>query len=93
LTIPVALEFPQGYTGDIAGLIESYEPSAIARPFSDILKQYNNREPIHITGVGCERVCTGKLLGADTISNAGTKAYLFLICIIEHRKILATGIL
>jgi hypothetical protein len=64
LTIPIALEFPRGYTGDIAGLMGSYEPTAITRPFSNVLKQYNKRQSINITGVGCEGVCTGTLLGA-----------------------------
>jgi hypothetical protein len=64
LTIPIALQFPFGYTGYVAGAMASYDPSTITGPFSDILKQYNNRQLINITNVGCQGTCTGKLLGA-----------------------------
>jgi hypothetical protein len=64
LTIPIALEFPDGYTGDIAAMRGSYEPTAISGSFSEILKQHNNRQAINITNVGCEGTCKGTLLGA-----------------------------
>jgi hypothetical protein len=64
LTIPTALEFPDGYTGDIASMMGSHYPTAISSSFSEILKQHNNRQSINITDVGCEGICTGTLLGA-----------------------------
>jgi hypothetical protein len=64
LTIPIALEFPDGYTGDIATARGSYYPSAISASFGKILKQFNVRQSINVTDAGCGGICTGTLLGA-----------------------------
>jgi hypothetical protein len=64
LTIPIALEFPDGYTGDIASMMGSHYPTAISSSFSEILKEHNNRQSVNITDVGCVGICTGTLLGA-----------------------------
>lgn len=63
LSLPIALEFPLGYTGEVTGR-GSYLPSSISGSFSDVLKQYNNRRPINVTRSGCEGTCKGQLLGA-----------------------------
>jgi hypothetical protein len=62
LTIPVALEFPGGYTGDIAGRM--YKPTSISAGFGEILKRHGVSQSINITNSGCEGICKGKLQGA-----------------------------
>jgi len=64
LEIPCAHEFSHGFTGDISGRFSTYDPNTISDSFSAILKQYNNRQTINITGTWCEGTCTGKILGA-----------------------------
>jgi hypothetical protein len=62
LTLPIALEFPNGYTGDIAGRV--YRPSSISSGLSEILKRNSIGQAINITNSGCEGTCKGKLQGA-----------------------------
>tara|TARA_R110002003_G_scaffold70_10_gene6383 strand:+ start:12129 stop:12941 length:813 start_codon:yes stop_codon:yes gene_type:complete len=64
LTIPVALELPVGYTGAITGRTVGWEPTSISSSFSDILKQYSNRQTTNVTNSNCDGVCKGELLGA-----------------------------
>lgn len=63
LTIPIAQEVADGYTGDISGRGgESLRTLSVS--FGNITKQYNNRSPINITNSGCSGSCKGTLLGA-----------------------------
>jgi hypothetical protein len=62
LTVPVALEFPGGYTGDIAGRL--YRPGSLSAGFIEVMRRHSNSQSINITNSGCQGTCKGKLQSA-----------------------------
>jgi hypothetical protein len=86
ITIPIAPEFPGGYTGIIAGH-GGEAPASLTVSFSDIMKQHTNRLAINITNSGCEGSCKGTLFGAgyDISCTEDTAApYLISLNLTDH---------
>jgi hypothetical protein len=61
ITIPIAPDFPGGFTGIIAGH-GGERPTSLTVSFSEITKQYTNQ--LNITNSDCEGSCKGTLFGA-----------------------------
>lgn len=61
-TVPIAQEFPPGYTGTITG--RAHASNLLTRNFSAIVKDFTNSVPIGAPDSGCAGRCAGTLRGA-----------------------------
>lgn len=62
LTIPIAQEFPFGYTGIITG--RAHATALTTSNFSAVVKNYANGVSVNVTDSGCNGRCLGTLQGA-----------------------------
>jgi hypothetical protein len=62
LKIPIAQEFPDGYTGIITGRV--HYPVMTTSNFNGIVQNYMARKDINITNSGCTGHCSGVIQGA-----------------------------
>ena len=70
LSIPVAQEFPFGYTGVITG--RGHVVALTTANFSTIVRQYSTGIVVNLTDSGCNGRCTGTLRGAGYAINCAS---------------------
>ncbi|KAH8687651.1 hypothetical protein BGZ60DRAFT_522299 [Tricladium varicosporioides] len=75
LTIPVAQEFPFGYTGTITG--RSHQTGFLTTNFSSVVQDYVLKKPVNLTESGCDGKCTGVLQAAGYAISCQNFVYQF----------------
>ena len=62
LTVPIAKEYPFGFTGTITG--RTHSPSFVTSNFSAVVRNLANGVSVNVTSSGCGGHCSGKLQAA-----------------------------
>ncbi len=75
LSIPIAKELPDGYTGMISG--RQQQPSLLMLNFTPTVQDYTNRVPVNLTNTGCDGTCSAIVKGSGFAVNCSKNSVPF----------------